>query len=214
MNIIEKIEWLGQACIRINYAGTIIYIDPYQLQIEDKANIIFITHSHYDHLSIEDIRKVATDATKIFAPFDCVPQLIDAGFKNVLDVIPGIKEETDSFNFETVPAYNIKKTSFHPKGNRWVGYILDIDGLKIYHAGDTERIPEMKDINCDIVLIPLGQTYTMNSVEDAVESVLDVKAKTAIPIHYGLYEGTIDDAYKFKDLLRDKVEVLIMEPKV
>lgn len=214
MKIIEQIEWLGQASVRIRYNETTIYIDPFHLKENDIADITFLTHSHYDHLSIEDIQKIADDKTIIYAPFDCVPRLLDAGFKNVLDVVPGSKEKIEGLEFEAVPAYNIKKTTFHPKGNRWVGYIIEWDGVRIYHMGDTERIPEMKEINCDIVLVPLGQTYTMNSVEEAADAVLDVKAKIAIPIHYGLYEGTKEDALKFKDLLENKVEVMIKEPKV
>jgi L-ascorbate metabolism protein UlaG (beta-lactamase superfamily) len=108
-----------------------------------------------------------------------------------------------------VPAYNVVKTNYHPKGNKWVGYILTIDGVKIYHAGDTERIPEMQEFTCDIVMLPLGQTYTMNSVEEAAEATLDVQAKIAIPIHYGMYEGTVEDAKKFQELLKNKVQVVI-----
>jgi len=209
MNIFDQIKWLGQSTVRIETDKAVIYIDPYQIENNDKADYIFITHSHYDHFSIDDIRKIATKKTQIYAPYDCVPQLLDQGFKNVLDVVPGINENLGLFSFETVPAYNIKKTTFHPKGNRWVGYIFNVDGFRIYHAGDTERIPEMKEINCDVALVPLGQVYTMNSVEEAAEAVIDVKAKYAIPIHYGLYEGTKEDALKFKELLKGKVDVII-----
>lgn len=101
------------------------------------------------------------------------------------------------------------KINYHPKKNKWVGYILTIEDNNVYHAGDTERIPEMKDIVCDIALLPLGQTYTMNSVEDAAEAAIDVKAKIAIPFHYGLYKGTEEDSVKFRKLLKDKVEVVI-----
>jgi L-ascorbate metabolism protein UlaG (beta-lactamase superfamily) len=93
-----------------------------------------------------------------------------------------------------------------------VGYIVEIDGVKVYHAGDTERIPEMKNIDCDIALLPLGQTYTMNSVEEAAEAALDTGAEVAIPIHYGMYEGTKEDAEKFKELLDGKMKVVILEP--
>ena len=209
MELIDRIQWLGQAAVKIETNGITIYIDPYLIKQKDKAGYIFITHSHYDHLSEEDIKKLATKNTQIFAPYDCVPKLIDWGYHNVTGIEPGHKEEFDTFKIETVPAYNIKKTTYHPRGNKWLGYILTIEGQRIYHAGDTELIPEMKDIDCDIALLPLGQTYTMNSVEDAVQAALDVKAKTAIPIHYGLYEGTKDDAAKFRELLKDKVEVNI-----
>jgi L-ascorbate metabolism protein UlaG (beta-lactamase superfamily) len=117
----------------------------------------------------------------------------------------------DGILIEAVPAYNIVKTNFHPKANNWVGYILTIDKIRIYHTGDTERIPEMKNMACDIILLPLGQTYTMNSVEEAAEATLDVKAKIAIPIHFGLYEGKAEDAQKFQALLKVKVKVIIKQ---
>ncbi|MBM3437493.1 MAG: MBL fold metallo-hydrolase, partial [Bacteroidetes bacterium] len=111
--------------------------------------------------------------------------------------------------FEAVPAYNVVKTKFHPKSNKWLGYILELEGKKIYLAGDTERIPEMKAIACDIALLPLGQTYTMNSVEDAAEAAKDVKAGIVIPIHYGLYEGTQADSARLKKLLEGFAEVIL-----
>ena len=209
MELIDRIQWLGQAAVKIETNGITIYIDPYLIRQKDKANYIYITHSHYDHLSPDDIKKVVTKNTRIFAPYDCVPKLIDWGYHHVTGIEPGYSEEFDNFRMEAVHAYNINKTTYHPRGNKWLGYILTIEGQRIYHAGDTERIPEMKDIRCDIALLPIGQTYTMNSVEEAAEAALDVKAKIAIPIHYGLYEGTKEDSLKFKELLSDKVEVLI-----
>ncbi len=96
---------------------------------------------------------------------------------------------------------------FHPKHNGWVGYVVTVGGRRIYHAGDTERIPEMKTFSCDIALLPLGQTYTMESVEDAAAAARDVKASMAIPIHFGMYEGTQADAEKFRDLLEGEIDV-------
>jgi L-ascorbate metabolism protein UlaG (beta-lactamase superfamily) len=211
MDILDQTQWLGQSTVKIETSGYLIYIDPYMLTGKDKADFIFITHGHYDHLSPEDIRKIATSNTIIYAPYNCIPKLADAGFKKVKGIQPGDKEDTDAFRFEAVPAYNVIKTTFHPRKQKWLGYILEIDEQKIYHAGDTERIPEMKKIQCDLALLPLGQTYTMNSVEEAVQAAIDVKAKTAIPIHYGLYEGTSQDALKFRDLLKNKVEVVIRQ---
>ena len=122
---------------------------------------------------------------------------------------PGAQKIVAGVKVEAVPAYNVVKTNFHPKSNNWVGFVITISNVKIYHAGDTERIPEMKDIECDIALLPLGQTYTMNSVKDAADAAIDVKARIAIPIHYGLYEGKEEDARKFKELLAGKVDVII-----
>jgi L-ascorbate metabolism protein UlaG (beta-lactamase superfamily) len=119
--------------------------------------------------------------------------------------------ERAGIRIETLPAYNIKKTQFHPRSAGHVGYVLTIDGVRIYHAGDTERIPEMKELNCDIALLPLGQTYTMNSVNEAAQAALDTKAKIAIPMHYDMYEGTPQDAERFKKLLEGKVRVEIQK---
>jgi L-ascorbate metabolism protein UlaG (beta-lactamase superfamily) len=205
----NNIHWLGQAAVKINAAGKVIYIDPYQLKKEDKADIVLITHSHHDHLSLSDIEKIITGASIIVAPADCHAKLQDLDVAEIKTVSPGQSLTLDNILVRAVPAYNVIKTNFHPKGNKWVGYVLTVDGVKIYHAGDTERIPEMKDFNCDIAMLPLGQTYTMNSVNEAADAAIDVQAKIAIPIHYGLYEGTDEDAEEFKRLLKDKVDVII-----
>ncbi|GAK49847.1 metal dependent hydrolase [Candidatus Moduliflexus flocculans] len=206
----EKIHWFGQATVKIEMDGKSLYVDPLQLEKDDPADFIFITHAHEDHFSPNDIRKVMKDTTVFFAPKD-VAETLQKQFEKatVIAVEPGMKREQDGFTVEVVPAYNVVKTKFHPKANNWVGYIFTTDGVRIYHSGDTERIPEMKEIACDIALLPLGQTYTMNSVQEAADAALDVKAKIAIPIHYGLYEGKTEDADAFAALLKDKMMVVI-----
>lgn len=211
MDMVDNIHWLGQATIKISIPGKTIYIDPYQIKNPDQADIILITHSHGDHLSLEDIAKVSSDKTIIMAPNDCLKQLKDITMDKTIVSEPGIKKQFKGIHIEAVPAFNMVKTNFHPKSNRWVGYILTLNGIKIYHAGDTEKIPEMKNFQCDIALLPLGQTYTMNSVKEAAEAALDVKARVAIPIHYGLYEGQESDAREFKELLKNKIKVIIKE---
>jgi L-ascorbate metabolism protein UlaG (beta-lactamase superfamily) len=207
-----QINWMGgQASVKINAGGKVIYIDPYQLSKPDKADIILITHSHGDHLSTQNIEKVLTDQSTLIAPQDCFKEFKKNWKAKVLSLAPGQNMNIDGILIEAVPAYNIVKTNFHPKANNWVGYILTIDKIRIYHTGDTERIPEMKNMACDIILLPLGQTYTMNSVEEAAEATLDVKAKIAIPIHFGLYEGKAEDAQKFQALLKVKVKVIIKQ---
>ncbi|MGC8769683.1 MAG: MBL fold metallo-hydrolase [Brevinematia bacterium] len=205
-NIINKIKWLGQASIRIE-EEKVIYIDPYNLSENPvKADIILITHDHMDHLDRKSIEKIIKPETVIL-----IPAGINIGIKDakVATVKPFSTNKIYNYNIMTVPAYNIKK-SFHPKSKGYVGYVIEISGTKIYHTGDTERIPEMKNISADIIMLPLGQTYTMNSVEEASEAAIDVKAKIAIPIHFGMYEGNEKDALKFKELLKDKVEVIIL----
>jgi len=205
----KNIHWLGQAAVKINAAGKVIYIDPYQLKNTDQADIVLITHGHNDHFSLADIKKIITGKSIIIATVDCYAKLQNLNVAEIKTISPGQSLTLDDINISAVPAYNIVKANFHPKSNKWVGYVLTIEGVRIYHAGDTERIPEMKDISCDIAMLPLGQTYTMNSVKEAADAAIDVKAKIAIPIHYGLYEGTAEDAEEFKKLLKDKVDVII-----
>jgi L-ascorbate metabolism protein UlaG (beta-lactamase superfamily) len=207
--MVNNIHWLGQAAVKINAAGKVIYIDPYQIKETDQADIVFITHSHYDHLSVQDIKKIITGESIIVSPVDCQSKLQDLDVAGIRTISPGQSLALDNIIVSAVPAYNVIKANFHPKGNNWVGYVLTIDGVKIYHAGDTERIPEMKNISCDIAMLPLGQTYTMNSVKEAADAAIDVKAQIAIPIHYGLYEGSVEDAEEFRRLLKDRVDVVI-----
>lgn len=209
MEMLTHIHWLGQAAVKIALPEKTIYIDPYQISQEIKADLILITHSHGDHFSPADINKIMADHTIVIAPQDCISRIKELSQEKAVVSEPGLKKQIGEILIEAVPAYNVLKSNFHPKSNRWLGYILTIDGVRIYHAGDTERIPEMKDIRCDIALLPLGQTYTMSSVEEAAEAALDVKAKVAIPIHYGLYEGSQQDARHFQHLLKDKVKVVL-----
>jgi len=209
MEMVKNIHWMGQAAVKVDAGNKVIYFDPYQIKEQDKADIILISHSHGDHLSKGDISKVTTENTVIIAPKSCESDLSSVKKAKLLLSEPGFKETVGGITIEAVPAYNVDKTNFHPKANNWVGYIITVDGVRIYHAGDTERIPEMKNFSCDIAMLPLGQTYTMNSVEDAAKAALDVKAKIAIPIHYAMYEGTKADAEKFKALLEGKVAVVI-----
>jgi L-ascorbate metabolism protein UlaG (beta-lactamase superfamily) len=196
-DMVKNIHWLGQAAVKINAAGKVIYIDPYQLKNTDQADIVLITHGHNDHLSLADIKKIITGKSIIIATVDCYAKLQNLNVAEIKTIGPGQSLTLDYINISAVPAYNIVKANFHPKSNKWVGYVLTIEGVRIYHAGDTERIPEMKDISCDIAMLPLGQTYTMNSIKEAADAAIDVKAKIAIPIHYGLYEGTAEDAEEF-----------------
>lgn len=209
--MLKNVHWLGkQASVKIKAGKKIVYIDPYQIMEKtNDADIILVTHSHQDHLSPGDIKKVTKEDTVFIAPQSCVSSIETEFNTKVIVSEPGMSTSADEIQIKAVPAYNVVKTNFHPKENKWVGYVLTIGGVRIYHAGDTERIPEMKEFTCDIVMLPLGQSYTMNSVEEAAEAVLDVQAKIAIPIHYGMYEGTAEDAKKFQELLKDKVQVVI-----
>jgi L-ascorbate metabolism protein UlaG (beta-lactamase superfamily) len=209
--VLKGIHWYGQGSIKIAVEGKIVYIDPFQLKSKDSADIILITHPHSDHLSLGDIAKIITPETVVIAPQDCARQ-IDNRFKTMVKVVkPGTTVNLQGVQIETVPAYNIVKTKCHPQENQWVGYVISLGGVRIYHAGDTERIPEMTKLTADIALVPLGRTYTMETVRDAADAVLDVKAKIAIPVHYGQYEGQAEDAQEFARLLKDQVKVALKE---
>jgi L-ascorbate metabolism protein UlaG (beta-lactamase superfamily) len=206
----KKISWFGQSTIRIKTDSLTIYLDPFRIQQAEAADIILITHDHHDHFDPPSIAKLATDRTIIVMPSSCRESYQEIKVKNIRYLSPGEITNIGKIAVKAVPAYNIKKAKYHPKSKNYLGYVLNIGGIRIYHAGDTERIPEMKKFQCDIACLPLGQTYTMSSVQEAADAALDVKARIAIPIHYGLYEGSNEDAVKFRELLKDKVKVLIL----
>lgn len=186
---IKAIAWLGQSSVRIEADGKVIYIDPLHYRAGDKADLILITHLHQDHYVRANVDSLTKPGTVIVAPFDL-------GIGNKI-LKPGQSATVAGFAVEAVPAYNVVKTQFHPKSAGNDGYIVTIDGVRVYHSGDTERIPEMKNFHADIAMIPLGQTYTFNSVDEAVQAVVDTGAKIAIPIHFGTGEGKPADAKYF-----------------
>ena len=193
-----EITFLKHAGFKIK-GSKVIYIDPYDLpDVElEKADLVLITHEHFEHKDMDAVKKIRKDDTVVVVPSGCMAE----GYRTCeLDI--GVKEEIDGVLVETVPAYNVNK-SFHSKGEG-VGYIVTIDGVRIYHAGDTDFIPEMKDIEVDIALLPVGGTYTMD-VEDAKKAIEVIKAKYVIPMHYGVLPETKADLSKLKS---DKVVVL------
>ncbi len=200
-----NINWLGHSGFNIENK---IVIDPFKIVVPIKVDIVLITHSHYDHCSIEDLQKVIKEDTTIIAPPDCTSKLsrIDKG--NIKIIAPDQTIEIQGIKIQAVRAYNIDR-EFHPRQNDWCGYIITINNKTIYHAGDTDLIPEMNDIQVDIALLPVGGTYTMNAKE-AAQAAKKVKAKYVIPMHYtkGI-AGSKEDAEKLKELLPD--EVIIMD---
>lgn len=206
-NLTNNIHWLGQSDFRIETAGKVIYIDHVRVTDDLPADLVLITHPHFDHFSELAIAKVATSNTVVVGPADCKYSGLCKEFKTFTPGDAFILDEC--IKFKAVPAYNIIKIKNHPKSNKWMGFLISSEGVTIYHAGDTERIPEMKEFTCDIALLPLGQTYTMASVDEAVEAIKDLKPKIAIPMHYGLYEGNQADADNFKAKLIGVTEVVI-----
>ncbi len=208
--MLENIEVLFHSSIRIS-KRKVIYIDPYSIQKNYMdADLIFITHSHFDHYSKEDIEKVKKENTIIIVPQDLKEKAINDGFSenNVLTVIPNKEYLVNDISFRTVPAYNIDK-NFHPKSNNWVGYIIQIDNLKYYIAGDTDANEDNKKVICDIAFVPVGGTYTMKA-DEAAQFVNHIKPKIAIPIHYGSIVGTKNDAKTFVSLLDSKIKGKIL----
>ena len=195
----------------IKYDGEkVIYIDPFKIKEESKdADIIFITHSHYDHFSKEDINKIKKEDTIIVMTKDLEKEALNLGFKNIIIVEPNEEYEIEDIKVETIPAYNINK-KFHPKENNWVGYIIYINGVSYYIAGDTDITEENKSVKCDVAFVPIGGTFTMN-YEESASLVNEIKPKIVVPIHYGEIVGTKQDAEKFKELIDKniKCEILI-----
>jgi L-ascorbate metabolism protein UlaG (beta-lactamase superfamily) len=195
-------RWYGQSSLRIELGGKVVWLDPVKVPVAEKADLILITHDHGDHWSPADVQKLSGPSTVVLAGFD------GSGYERIR---PGDRKVFGALAVEAVPAYNLVKTQFHPKSAGYCGFILEGKGLRLYDAGDTERIPEMKALRCDAVFLPLGQTYTMGSVAEAAGAALDVKARVAVPIHFGLYEGTESDAAEFARLLAGKIGVLRLE---
>ncbi len=202
--MVKNIHWLGHDTFKIT-GEKVIYTDPFKINKEDTADIILITHEHFDHCSPEDVKKIQGPNTVIVATADCAGKLSG----QIKQVKPGDKIKVEGIEIEAVPSYNTNK-QFHPKGNGWVGYIFTVGGQRIYIAGDTDYIPEMKNFKADIALLPVSGTYVMTA-DEAVKAALDIKPKIAIPMHYGSIVGTNKDAKKFSEGLKGKIEVVILE---
>ena len=208
--MLENIEVLYHSSIRIN-KEKVIYIDPYKIDKNyNDADIVFITHDHYDHYSEEDIDRVANENTMFVAPKDLYDKLVRKGINEnlIVAVEPNKEYFVKKIKFETVSAYNVNK-KFHPKENGWVGYIIEIDGIKYYVAGDTDITKENSAVKCDVAFVPVGGTYTMN-FKEAAELVNKIQPQIAVPIHYGSVIGTKQDAIDFVGLLSPSIKGMIL----
>ena len=208
--MLENIEVLYHSSIRIS-KNKVIYIDPFKIDKNyNDADIVFITHDHFDHYSEEDIDKVINENTTIIIPEELLTKILRKGInKNAVITVESNKEYmVQGIKFETIPAYNTNKT-FHPKENDWVGYIITLDGIRYYIAGDTDITEENRKVKCDVAFVPVGGTYTMNYSE-AAELVNIIKPKIAVPIHYGSVVGTKQDATNFIKLLHSSIKGIIL----
>ncbi len=194
-----EVIWLGHAGVMIRCNAVVLYIDPWKVvRSSPKADIILLTHDHYDHYSPEDIALLKHGSTRVAAPMPA-PEVTDV-------IRPGDRLVLWEVTVDAIPAYNITK-AFHPRANGWLGYVVQTGGKRIYHAGDTDRIPEMDGLNVDLALIPVGGTYTMDA-RDAALAAEDIKAGVTIPIHFGDIVGAREDAERFARSCSRPVQVL------
>ncbi len=207
------VHWLGHDSFVLQGSRTIV-LDPFKANGDYKADILLISHEHYDHLSDDDIRRFTGPSTIIVAPKLCEGSLRPYSLEKKF-VEPGSKLEVKGILVEAVPAYNLNKFRepgrvFHPKADGRVGYIVTLDGVRFYHAGDTDATPEMKAIDVDVALLPVSGTYVMTA-EEAAEAATAMNAKVFVPMHIESIVGTRADAERFKKLVGGARTVQILE---
>ena len=209
------VHWLGHDTFVLQGSKTVI-IDPFKANGAYRADILLISHEHFDHFSEDDIRRFSGPSTVIVAPKQCEELLKQ--FRNETKIVePGQGVEIAGVKVEPVPAYNLNKFRepgkvFHPKEDKKVGYVVTLDGVRFYHAGDSDATPEMKSLNVDVALLPVSGTYVMTA-EEAAEAAKAMRAKVFVPMHFGKIVGTKSDAEKFKSLLGPGADVQILEPE-
>ena len=196
-----KIKWLGHSSFKITGTKT-IYIDPWKIKGNAPADIILISHPHFDHFSPRDIEKIQGPSTIVVGPVESVHGLTG----KVEDVLPGKKLKIGNVTIETFPAYNTDK-NFHPKINKWLSYLIIMDGIRIFHTGDSDLIDDFKGIKTDILFVPISGHYVMNAEEAATLTNL-INPKLTIPMHWGDIIGNSEDAKKFESLVKGKVKIL------
>lgn len=214
---LRNIQWLGHDSFLIldETTGQRIYVDPYKLKQHGPADLILISHDHYDHFSADDVAKLRKPDTVIVT----VPSVAKQLSGNVVSVAPGDSVVAAGVPIEAVAAYNVNKfrspgQPFHPKSAGYVGFILTVNGERVYHTGDTDLIPEMSGLQVDVALLPVSGTYVMTP-EEAAEAAQRIKPKVAVPMHYGAIVASEAEAQRFAQLLRGKgVEVHVLKPAV
>jgi len=209
-----KLTWLGHDAFRIQ-DGQVIYIDPYEIGAGAKADLVLVSHEHGDHCSVDDLKKIVTPNSVIVAHAQSKNELSKLSVKEIKIAKPGDKLAFGSVTVEIVPAYNTNKfrepgKAFHPKEDGKLGFVVTVKGVRIYHAADTDHIPEMKGIAPDIALLPVSGTYVMTAKE-AAEATASIKPKIAIPMHYASIVGSVKDAEEFKKLAKCEVKILQKE---
>ena len=208
--MIENLHWLGHDSFRWDGSKT-IYFDPWKIaKFAKKADIILVSHEHFDHCSKVDIGMISTKETVVVTCESAAQELkpSEPFCKEVNAIRPGDAFEVYGVTIKATASYNIGK-SFHPKASNKLGFIVTMDGVSVYHAGDTDAIPEMGGYSCDIALLPVSGTYVM-SADEAAGAALSIRPKVAVPMHYADIVGSVADAKRLQELLKDKVEVKIL----
>ena len=209
----ESVHWLGHASFRIDGAQ-VIYIDPWKVKEAKPADLILVTHAHFDHFSTEDIARISGPNTVVVCPAACAEALSG----DVRVIAPGESLQVGDVLIEAVPSYNTDK-AYHPRADANVGYIVEVvgdvahtRGRRIYHAGDTDLIPEMSEVRCDVALLPVGGTYTMNA-DQAAQAAARIRPKAVVPMHWGGIVGSDEDVQRFRNNVPEGIEVVILEPE-
>jgi len=208
-----KVHWLGHDSFVLEGSRTVV-IDPFKAAGNYKADLLLISHEHYDHLSADDIKRFSSPSTTIVAPSICEKPLKEFTQEKRL-VAPGSRIEVKGVSIETVPAYNLNKYRepgkvFHPKADGRVGYIVTLDGVRFYHSGDSDATPEMKALDVDVAFLPVSGTYVMTA-EEASDAAKEMKVDVVVPMHVGSIIGSRADAERFKRLVGRKPSVEILE---
>jgi L-ascorbate metabolism protein UlaG (beta-lactamase superfamily) len=195
MAVLDRITWFRQSAFRWRGDGLVLYVDPWGITDDVPADVILITHAHFDHFQPHEIERLRTGSTKLVAPRDVARELSG----DVTAVGPGESHEVGGVRFQTVPAYNVAedRLDMHPKVNGWVGYVLEFEGTGYYHAGDTDALPELETLKTDVAMVPIGGTYTMDA-EEAGAFVRSVSPRLAVPMHYGFVVCSPSRAVAFR----------------
>ena len=208
---LKNIKWLGHDGFAITEQGVTVVIDPFKAESAPPADIILVTHAHYDHCSVDDIARLVKPSTVIVTEPESAAKLAEAKIPaEVRTLAPGERTTVSDIAIEAVPAYNVNK-QFHPREKNWLGFIVTIGGRRIYHAGDTDLIPEMAGLKVDVALLPVSGTYVMTA-DEAVAAAKRIRPGTAVPMHYNAIVGSDADADAFRKGLEGECEVVVLPP--
>jgi len=208
--------YLNHDTFKIKFGEKILYTDPFEIGGVERADYITVSHEHFDHLSLNDIKKISKPETIIVASKNCEAKIRNLNVRETRFLRPGETVDYGIVKFTATPAYNINKfrapgQPFHPKHYEGVGFIIQVGNVRIYHAGDTDNIPEIASyLPIDVALLPVSGTYVMTA-DEAVEMVKIIKPKVAIPMHYGAIVGSTSDAKRFKEKASEYTQVVVLK---